>query len=528
MAVYRKEYFMARTFRRRSLYLLGFLALGTVLGIIVSRSYTQPREGRPRRGSIDFGVENPPVEWEEEQIRGFRDVYVRVSEEVIPSVVSIIPTRIDTVLFFRNPFRRFFGEDPFGFFGPENGEPPVERRERRVQGLGSGVIVSAEGYILTNSHVVAGAEEIEVRLANDRMFDAQIVGADTLSDVAVIKITGDVPEDLPVAYLGDSDSLQPGDWVTAVGSPFSLTSTVTGGIVSALGRQVGPVALYQNFIQTDAAINPGNSGGPLVDIRGAVVGVNTLIFSRTGGFMGIGFAIPIDMARRVMEDLIYEGEVIRGWIGVTIQDLTPNARKALGLETLRGALVADVMKGQPADEGGIEPGDVVVSIAGRDVRDANDLKNIVASLRPGSRVPVTVIRDEEKRNLRIEIAKRTRQAARGQAEEEPDEPERQAGLGLNVEPLTRSLRDELGLPASVKGVVVRGVASGITDARSQLQAGDVITRAKVEGRDWTEIASEQDWRRFAGRVKPGESVILFVRRGESTMLVPFETGQQYG
>ncbi|MBD3315052.1 MAG: Do family serine endopeptidase [Chitinivibrionales bacterium] len=513
-----------QSLRRNSLLLLGVLALGILLGIVVRQSYTQSPQERPRRGSIEFGRSDPPIEWKEEEIRGFKDVYVRISKEVIPPVVSIIPTRIDTVLFFKNPFRRFFGDDPFGFFfGPENGEPPVERRERRVQGLGSGVIVSPEGYILTNSHVVTGAEEIEVRLPDDRVFEAMIVGADTLSDVAVIKITGDIPRDLPVAYLGDSDSIQPGDWVAAIGSPFSLTSTVTSGIVSALGRQVGPVELYQNFIQTDAAINPGNSGGPLVDIRGAVIGINTMIFSQTGGFMGIGFAIPINMARRVMEDLIYEGEVIRGWIGVTIQDLTPEARKALGLETMSGALVADVVKDRPADKAGLKAGDVIVSIAGREVVDANGLKNIVASLEPGERVPVTIIRDEKQRTLQITIAKRTTQPTSEQEPEEPEGPETQENLGLELQTLTPELREQLGLPETVQGVVVSAIAPNITDARSQLRSGDVIVRAKTEGSSWTNIRSIRDFRRFAQNVKPGESVILFVRRGDGTFLVPFET-----
>lgn len=515
---------MMNRFLLRSLPGLSFPALGLMAGIMVGSSHAQPPESRPREGSIEFGVDRPPVEWEEREIRGFREVYVRLSKAVIPSVVSIIPTRIDTVLFFRNPFHRFFRDNPFGFFGPEDGKPPVERRERRVQGLGAGVIVSPEGYILTNSHVVSGAEEIEVRLANDRMFEATVVGADTLSDVAVIKIAGDVPGNLPVAYLGNSDEVEPGDWVAAVGSPFSLTSTVTSGIVSALGRQVGQVAMYQNFMQTDAAINPGNSGGPLVDIRGAVIGINTMIFSRTGGFMGIGFAIPINMAQRVMEDLIYKGEVIRGWIGVTIQDVTPNARKALGLETLRGAIVADVVEGQPADKAGLRSGDVIISVAEQEIKDANDLKNIVASLQPGARVSVIVIRDERKRTLDIEIGKRSTQKAEvGGRREESEGSQKGTALGLEVQELTARLREELGVPSDVTGVVVREIAPGVSDARSQLRAGDVIVRGKVEDGRWMDIKSERDFRRFAGRVKPGESVILFVRRGDASLFVSFET-----
>ncbi len=501
---------------------IGAFIYMTIAGVSAQEADTV----RPERGSVRFGTPKPPVEWDEQDIAPFRDVYVRIADEVIPSVVSIIPTRIDTVLFFRNPFYRFFGENfPEFFFGPENG-PPVERRERRVQGLGSGVIVSEEGYVLTNYHVVQGARDIEVRLADDRVFQATIVGTDSLSDVAVIKMQGDIPGDLPVAYLGDSDSLRAGDWVAAIGNPFSLTSTVTAGIVSALGREIGDMSLYQNFIQTDAAINPGNSGGPLVDIRGAVIGVNTLIFSQTGGFMGIGFAIPINMARRVMADLIYEGRVVRGWIGVTIQELSPQARQALGIEARRGALVADVVEGEPAAQAGIRAGDVIVSVAGREISDVNELRTIVASLRPGQRVPVVVVRDGERLELTIAIAERTTEAVeRSQRREEPPRPERgsvENSLGIGVEPLTSSLRRQLGLPGSVRGVVVREISPAVTDARAKLRPGDVITRATAEGMGWSAIESERDFEQFARELEPGMSVLLQVRRRDTTFFLSFD------
>ncbi|MBD3243942.1 MAG: Do family serine endopeptidase [Chitinivibrionales bacterium] len=507
--------------------LLPAAAVGAFVCLTASFVVAQEQDtARPERGSVEFGAEGLPVEWDEQDIAPFRDVYVRIAEAVIPSVVSIIPTRIDTVLFFRNPFYRFFGENfPDFFFGPEDG-PPVERRERRVQGLGSGVIVSEQGYILTNYHVVQGARDIEVRLANDRVFQARIVGTDSLSDVAVIKIQGEIPDDLPVAYLGDSDTIRAGDWVAAVGNPFSLTSTVTSGIISALGREIGDMTLYQNFIQTDAAINPGNSGGPLVDIRGAVIGINTLIFSQTGGFMGIGFAIPINMARRVMADLIYEGRVVRGWIGVTIQELTPEARRALGIEARQGALVADVVAGQPAARAGVEAGDVIVAIADQEITDVNALRNIVASLRPGEQVPVTIVRDGERRQLTIEIAERTREAVEEtQRREQAPRPERGSvrnALGIGVEPLTSSLRRQLNLPRGVTGVVVREISPKITDARAKLRPGDVITRATAEGMDWMNIESERDFEQFVDRLEPEMSVLLQVRRGDTTFFLPFD------
>jgi serine protease Do len=273
----------------------------------------------------------------------FRNVFADVAATMTPTVVSVILTKIDTVSFYRNPFYRFFGGDsssgnPFDFFfGPPQNQnprrkqrPDVEKRTFRQQAQGSGVIVSSDGYILTNYHVISGANEIQVKLADERSFDARIVGSDSLSDVAVIKLKSP-PANLPVAALGNDENLRPGDWALAIGNPFSLSSTVTLGIISAKGRRVGNPDLYQNFLQTDAAINPGNSGGALVDIDGKVIGINTMIYTETGGFMGIGFAIPITMAKHAMDDLIKSGRVIRGWIGIAIQDIDQQMRQALDL-----------------------------------------------------------------------------------------------------------------------------------------------------------------------------------------------------
>lgn len=262
----------------------------------------------------------------------FKTIFADIAAKITPSVVSVILTKIDTVAYSQNPFYNFFNDssmdNPFQFFfgapqqQPQNKRGPgVEKREFRQQGLGSGVIVSEDGYILTNYHVVSGASEIQVKLSDDRAYEAKIVGTDSLSDVAVIKIKEKVHH-LPVAELGDASQLRPGDWVLAIGNPFSLTSTVTLGIVSALGREVGNPNLYQNYIQTDAAINPGNSGGALVNIDGKVIGINAMIYTQTGGFMGIGFAIPINMAQKVMDDIIHKGKVTRGWMAFLFRTST--------------------------------------------------------------------------------------------------------------------------------------------------------------------------------------------------------------
>ncbi len=362
------------------------------------------------RETVQFGADKKPDIQTSPQFESFKNIFADIAASTIPTVVSITSTKIDTV-YYQDPMYQFFGGNPFEeFFGV----PPQDRRqnpqkqpgeERRSSGVGSGVIVSKDGYILTNYHVVSEADEITVETNDDRQFDAEVVGVDSLSDVAVIKLKEHV-EDLPVAYLGDSEKLRPGDWVMAVGSPFNLSSTVTTGIVSALGRQTGGITMYQNFIQTDAAINPGNSGGALVNIDGELIGINTMIFTRTGGYMGIGFAIPINMARNIMEQIIYKGEVSRGWLGVQIGDVDRNMQEALGLKSTKGVLVNDVFDGQPAKKAGIKSGDVILTIDGIETRDANSLKNTVASIDPGKKVPVEIIRNGKKITLQVTLSNR--------------------------------------------------------------------------------------------------------------------------
>ena len=331
---------------------------------------------RPERGSIKFGADSAPVESKDVDPGPFSKAFVRIAQAVIQSVVSVIPTHLDSSL---------------------PAQPPQQQEERRIQSLGSGFIVSGKGYILTNFHVIADADKIEVLLANGNLFPADVIGFDSLSDIAVLKLSGKLPELRPV-YLGNSDSLEVGDWIAAIGNPFALTSTITSGIVSALGREVVEPLTFQSFIQTDAAINPGNSGGPLVNLDGAVMGMNTLIFSETGGFMGVGFAIPINLAIRVMEDLVYEGRVIRGYAGISVQDITPSLQKALDLKTTEGAIVADVVNGQPADKAGIKSGDIILNVSGEVVENANQLRNQIAFVRPGQKVPLTLLRNGKKRN----------------------------------------------------------------------------------------------------------------------------------
>jgi len=479
----------------------------------------------------------------DEQGSPFANVFADIADSVIPSVVAVIPTKVDTVTFHRNPFSQFFDEhfgdrNPFNDFFDDGGgsggsEPRVEPRERRQQGLGSGVVVSPDGYILTNYHVVAGADEIEVSLADERVLSASFVGGDSLSDVAVIKINETV-SDLPVAYLGDSHTLRPGDWVIAVGNPFSLTSSVTVGIISALGRSVAGQGTFQNFIQTDAAINPGNSGGALVNIRGELIGINTMIYTRSGGYMGIGFAIPINMARRIMEDLIYYGEVIRGWIGVSVQDLNEAMRGALGFARRTGVLVAEVYEGQPADKAGVQRGDIVLSIGKTSIRSVNELRNAIAALRPGDMVPVRVLRDGKEKELWIEAGQRSEQKTKGLAKHRHSgaanrrrraKVETATAAGITVADITKALRAEYDIPSEVRGVVVLDLSSSFSDARRGLERGDVISEARVSGGTHAVDDADSYDRAFRG-IEPGDAVLLLVHRGARTLFVGFRLRPQ--
>jgi len=490
---------------------------------------------RPEKGSVTFGAKEKPNIKTTPEFQSFKTIFADLAEKVVPSVVSVIPTQIDTVVFNNNPFYQFFGDDEFGgspfdqFFGtPHRGQNPGKKQQpqtqkkqlRRQQGLGSGVIVSKDGYILTNFHVVHGADEIEIKTSDKRTFSAEIVGVDSLSDVAVLKIKSQA-KDLTVAYLGDSDKLRVGEWVMAVGNPFALTSTVTQGIVSALGRRddKNPTQ-YQNYIQTDAAINPGNSGGALVNLDGELIGINTMIYTTSGGFMGIGMAIPINMAKRVMEDIIYHGKVTRGWLGVQIQDVNDAMRSALGLGERRGVLISDVFKNQPADKAGIKRGDVVLSIDGKPVETSNDLKNTVATIEPGKKIPVVIFRGGKEITVSVVLNEReegnVNSIATKNGKSSEGGSDTAGALGLSVSNLTDQIRQQYNLDESVTGVVVTDVDQSSQAAGEGVQPGDVIAELNRQP-----VSSVKEFARIAKSIKPESSVLLLLRRGQSTLYLAF-------
>lgn len=334
------------------------------------------------------------------------------SESFAPSAKKVIPTVVNifTQQKIRDPAHPALEDPVFRYFFGDRLDP----KPRQASNLGSGVIVSSNGYILTNHHVVEAADEIQVALADGRTLPARVVGADPETDLAVLKIdaTG-----LPAITFAQAESLNVGDWVLAVGNPFGVGQTVTAGIVSALGRTHLGINTFENFIQTDAAINPGNSGGALVDAAGNLVGVNSAIYSRTGGSQGIGFAIPVSIARQVMEQIIKTGSVTRGWVGIEVQDLTPELADSFGLKNAEGALIAGVLKGGPAEVGGVRPGDILLSVNSKTVVDSSSLLNLIADLNPGASAQLKVARKQKQLELKIQVERRPIQRA-----PEPQEP----------------------------------------------------------------------------------------------------------
>jgi serine protease Do len=400
--------------------------------------------------------------------------------------------------FFSDPFFRFFP-------GPEAGP-------RRERSLGSGVIVTRDGYVLTNNHVVEGAQEIRVTLDDRREFRARLVGADAKTDLAVLKLPGSEFEVLP---LGDSSRVEVAEVVLAIGNPFGLTQTVTMGIVSAIGRANVGIADYEDFIQTDAAINPGNSGGALVSASGALIGINTAIFTQSGGYMGIGFAVPVNMARQVMDQLVTRGRLRRGYLGVTVQELTPAVARGLGLTATKGILVADVASDGPAAKAGVQRGDVISAIDGKPVEDVGHFRNLVASAEPGTRARLALLREGREQAVEVTIGEVPEPTAVAAPAATPGRP---ASPGLSVTEVTPELARKLGLPPGVRGAVVIEVRPGGLAAEAGLRPGDVIQ--EVNRRP---VRSAGEFARAVEQAGAGDLVVL-VNRGGSTAYVVVERG----
>jgi serine protease Do len=401
----------------------------------------------------------------------------------------------------------------FGGMSPEMAPAPRGRRvpstpkAPRAHGEGSGVIVSEDGLILTNNHVVDGADEIKVRLSDGRELEATVVGTDPETDLAVVKVG---EKGLTAAKIGSSDAMLPGDWVVAVGSPFGLEHTVTAGVVSAKSRADVGLNTFEDFIQTDAAINPGNSGGPLINLKGEVVGINSAIRSADGGSNGIGFAIPSSTFGKVMDSLIARGKVERGWLGVSTQPLTTDLAASLNAENPQGALVADVLPDAPAAKAGLQSGDIITAVNGRSIASPRELINAVGGLAPGEPARLTLVRDGEARAMTVHLGTRP---SKGQAPAAKESPENSAPMGLSLQPMNEDLAGQLGLK-SAGGVLVADVEEGSPAADAGIESGDVILQAG--GKD---VTSPADVLAAAGRADDGKGLLLKVRHRDSTRFV---------
>jgi serine protease Do len=411
----------------------------------------------------------------------------------------------------RDRFEEFFGPNsPFGpsgpkFRGPQGPKEPP--RGFRGGGQGSGVIVSPDGYILTNNHVIDGAREVTVTLPDKREFKGTIVGTDPKSDLAVVKIDG---KDLPTIPWGDASKLQVGEYVLAVGNPFGLNSTVTLGIVSALGRGHMGITQYEDFIQTDAAINPGNSGGALVNTRGELVGINTAIFSQSGGYQGVGFAVSSTMGQPIYESLLKHGKVVRGFLGIGIQDLNQDLAKSFHVKDGKGAVVTDVKEDSPADHAGLQQGDVITSYQSTTVEDAVALQRLVTKTTVGSKVTIKVLRDGHEKELTVKIGEQPGETKIAKAE--GDEKE-YAFAGVAVEELDRDTAKELGIKKA-QGVVVTGVEPDSGAEKAGLMPGDVIREINRQP-----VKSVKEFEKLSSTVKKGENVLILInRRGASLFL----------
>jgi serine protease Do len=455
----------------------------------------------------------------ESQMDGAMPSFAALAQEVMPAVVNInttknVPARTQRRQFPRgqDPFEQFFGEDFWDRFGGQRGRGPSKQRS-----LGSGFVIDEAGYIVTNRHVVEGADDIDVQFSTGKQFKAKLVGEDAKTDVALLKIT---PQGkIPIVPLGDSDRLQVGDWVLAAGNPFGLSHTLTAGIVSARDRVIG-AGPYDDFIQTDASINPGNSGGPLFDQHGRVVGINTAIFSQSGGNIGIGFATPINLARAVVDQLRTSGKVTRGWLGVSIQPLGPDIRQALGLGDTEGALIADVIAKSPAEASGLKRGDVVIAIDGKPVAEPGQLSRTIATMHPGESTTLRIIRDGKERNLDVKVGKQPdgerggpEDLARGEDDEsEGDVASSATALGLQLDTLNDAARRQLGYGREVVGALVTGVGDGSPAEEAGMRPGDVILQ--VDRRD---VDSGRAAAAALAKAKP--PILLLVKRGESTVFL---------
>ena len=444
------------------------------------------------------------------------------AKEAMPAVVSIKvekaveanPMSYGTPNGYNDPFGLFGDDFLRKFFGDRAPQQQQTPRKYHEYGQGSGFIISKDGYILTNNHVVGDVDKITVELQDGRKFEnAKLIGTDPDTEVALIKIDGD---NFPVLPMGNSDKIEIGDWVIAIGNPFGLNETVTVGVISAVGRSNVHIAAYEDFIQTDAAINPGNSGGPLINLDGQVIGINTAIYSQSGGYMGIGFAIPVNMARNIEQQLKENGKVTRGYLGIYGQDVTPDMAELLKLKDSQGVIVASVEKGSPADKAGLLSHDILMEMNGKKIESYDSFRNDVAVLKPGSSLRLSVLRDGEIRNITVTLGERPAEVAKGNQPE--SQQKSQEALGVAVQNVTKDIADQFGYPVG-EGVIVSEVAPGSPASDAGIQPGDLIKSVNRQS-----VNSVDEFEKSVGMTK-GNKILLLIRRGEYSQFIVVQLTQ---
>ena len=441
-------------------------------------------------------------------MKDWSEGFAAVAEYVTPSVVTV---ETETTVKYEDPFNEFMGGDDFfrRFFGNPRSQP---KQEQKVSGLGSGVIASTDGYIITNNHVIDRTDKIKITLSNGKTYDGKLIGTDPKTDIAVVKID---EKGLPAIKIANSDNIRVGQWAVAVGNPFSksLSHTVTAGIISGMSRSSVGIDSDVDFLQTDAAINPGNSGGALVNMSGELVGINAAIISRSGGYEGIGFAIPSNTAKSIMEQLIKTGKVVRGFVGVSMQDVNEQMAKAMGLKSEKGAVIAQVVEGSPADKAKLKQGDVIIKVNGKEVENSADIRKQIVPKQPGTEVELTLIRDGKEINVKVTLAEAPGEPIA--AKEEAPVKKSFERLGINVTTMNGDLAGKLGVP-NVAGVVITEIDQDGPAFGAGLRQGDIVQRVgRKDIKNVKEFVDELD------KVGKGETVLMLINRKGSSLFVAF-------
>lgn len=478
--------------------------IGILAGVVLTANLNLTFKGRAGSDT----EERLQLEEKMAAMKDWGDGFAAVAEYVTPSVVTV---ETETMVRYEDPFNDFMGGDDFfrKFFGGPRSQP---KQEQKLSGLGSGVIVSSDGYVITNNHVIDKTDKIKITLSNGKTYDGKLIGTDPRTDIAVVKID---ENGLPAIKVANSDKIKVGQWAIAVGNPFSksLSHTVTAGIISGISRSRVGLDSDVDFLQTDAAINPGNSGGALVNMNGELVGINAAIMSRSGGYEGIGFAIPSNTAKSIMEQLIKTGKVVRGYVGVSMQDVDEQMAKALGLKSTKGAVIAQVMEGSPADKANLRQGDVIIKVNGKEVENRDEIRKQIIPKQPGTEVELSLIRDGKEITVNVTLAEAPSEPIA--AKEEAPSKKSFERLGINVITMNNDLATKFGVP-NITGVLITEIDQDGPAFGAGLRQGDIIQRVgRVDVKDVTEFMSQ------VNKVSKGETILLLVNRKGSSLFAAF-------